>query len=239
MRARIRWVLVRAAVLLVTALAFMPAFGGGDVRAATGDRLLPNLTPLQASDLRTEVSGSQTFLRFTTTSWNDGAGALELRPGEVDTGAGKQKVLQRIYLEGGGSTDVPINTWFQYHPSHNHIHLDDYARYDLVSAADRTVVTTGNKVTFCIIDTTRMNTRLPGAPKKAQYTTCNATRQGMSVGWGDQYRYNLAGQSLDVTGLTGDFILRITVDPSGLLLETNDLDNVSERSIRLVGGRLP
>ena len=71
---------------------------------------------------------------------------------------------------------------------------------------------TGSKTTFCILDSTRISTRLPGAPKKAVYTTCGNQVQGMSVGWGDKYIWTLAGQELDITGLQA--IVAREIDPS-------------------------
>ena len=58
------------------------------------------------------------------------------------------------------------------------------------------------------------------------YVTCNADKQGMSVGWGDTYRYYLAGQAIDLTGNPdGDYELTVKFDPSNLLRETDDNDN--------------
>ena len=69
---------------------------------------------------------------------------------------------------------------------------------------------------------------LPGSPSSPQYATCNATTQGISVGWGDTYGYYLADQDIDVTGLaSGDYELWIEVDPNNRLLETDDTDNES------------
>ena len=56
--------------------------------------------------------------------------------------------------------------------------------------------------------------RLPNAPKKPNYTTCDDDMQGMDVGWGNEYGYWLAGQEIDLTGLPdGDYSLTIEVDP--------------------------
>ncbi len=86
---------------------------------------------------------------------------------------------------------------------------------------------TSSKTTFCIIDTNRIDRRLPGAPKKPNYTTCGGL-QGLDVGWGDQYGYWLAGQDIDITGLPdGDYSLTIEVDPKKRLRESNDADNTS------------
>ena len=221
---------------LALGLALTPGAGAQSVPTP----LLPNLVALQASELRTEVIGTQTSLRFTTTSWNNGAGKLELRPAGlvVENGTTKQRVNQRVF-KSDGSWEDRLAGFFDYHADHNHMHFNGYAEYRLISAEGKANDTVGAKVSFCIIDTTRMNTRLPGAPKKAQYTTCNATRQGMSVGWGDQYRYYLEGQSLETTGLPdGQYDLRITINPQHLLLEQTESDNVSTRRITLVGGRV-
>ncbi len=83
-------------------------------------------------------------------------------------------------------------------------------------------------------DTDRINHRLPGAPKRSVYRTCSSEIQGMSVGWGDTYRYYLAGQAIDVTDLPdGDYELTIEVDPKKRLLETNDADNTSTMLLRI------
>ena len=82
-----------------------------------------------------------------------------------------------------------------------------------------------------------MNTKLPGAPKQAVYNTCGASVQGMSVGWGDTYGYQLVGQEIDIIGLpNGDYRLRIELDPKNKLVETNETDNVSTIDIRLSNG---
>ncbi|TSC71531.1 MAG: lysyl oxidase 3-like, partial [Parcubacteria group bacterium Gr01-1014_48] len=113
-----------------------------------------------------------------------------------------------------------------------------YALYTLQpvaanGAADRI----GYKTTFCIMDTTRIKTKLPNAPKRAVYKTCDATVQGMSVGWGDWYRYSLGGQSIDITGLeNGDYNLKIEIDPKSLILESNENDNLSTVKIRITDG---
>ena len=150
--------------------------------AATGDELRPNLQALPASDVRLETtSDGRTLLRFSTTSTNVGAGPLELRAGQVGTD-NKQEVYQRVYREGGGWQDY-LAGQFVYHPDHGHVHFEGYARYELQpedapGASERV----GEKVTFCVMDTTRIDTRLPGAPKTAVYTTCGNQVQGLSVG---------------------------------------------------------
>jgi Lysyl oxidase/IPT/TIG domain len=191
--------------------------------------LIPNLQPLRASDmsLATNASGG-TDLRFSTTSWNSGLGPLELVAGDRDSATLRQDVFQRIYDSDGSYADYLAGT-FAYHPEHNHFHFENYAVYVLQSAtANGASDRTSSKTTFCLMDTGYVNRSLPGAPQNAVYTTCGATIQGMSVGWGDRYYYGLPGQAIDVTGLPeGDYKLSIVIDPNKRIIETNDDDNVS------------
>lgn len=185
---------------------------------------LPNLKPLPAFDIALVGTG----LNFSTTSWNSGLGPLELVPGQVDTGSGKQQVYQRVYLSDETSFD-DFAGWMQWHQSHFHFHFDGYALYTLQPVnAPGGSQRTGSKTTFCVMDTDKINGSLPGAPTNPFYSGCNTPIQGMSVGWGDKYGYWLAGQSIDFTGNPdGIYQLKIEVDPNKLLLETNENDNVS------------
>jgi hypothetical protein len=190
--------------------------------------LRPNLTPLPASNLSLNTASGTSTLRFSTTSWNNGAGPLQLEAGPVDTGSGKQQVNQRIFSSDGSSAAY-FAGWVEWHAAHNHFHFNDYALYTLQPVnAPGGSERTGSKTTFCVMDTTKINTGLPGAPGSAVYSTCGNQIQGMSVGWGDTYGYNLAGQELDFTNnADGVYRLKIEIDPKTLIRESNDNDNVS------------
>ena len=207
--------------------------------AAAATELLPNIEALPATELRLETVDGRIYLRFTTTTWNSGLGPLELVAGPVDTGSGKQQVLQRVY-SSDGSTNTFQAGWFAWHDLHGHFHFDDYAIYSL-RPVDRpeSVARQSSKTTFCVIDTDRIDHKLPGAPKRSVYNSCGTGIQGMSVGWGDAYRYYLAGQSFDITGLPdGDYILRVGADPLDRIAETDEsaADNTSEITLRLFEG---
>src|SRR5574341_202813 len=210
---------------------FVAAMSFGGSAQAQAVTMPPNLIPLPASNISlvSDTSGNTT-LRLSTTSWNNGTGPLELVAGEVVTGSDppKQKVYQRIYLSDGSSV-LNYAGSFTYHAAHNHIHFDDYALYTLQPVnAPGGSERTGSKTTFCVMDTTKINTQLPGAPSSAVYSTCGNQVQGMSVGWGDTYCAHLAGQEIDFTGNPdGIYQLKIEVDPKKLLVEANEGDNVS------------
>jgi hypothetical protein len=205
----------------------------GVVLFATGSAaqtaLPPNLKPLPASNfsLITEATGDST-LRFSTTSWNNGTGPLQLEAGSVDTGSGKQQVNQRIF-NNDGSSSLFFSGWFEWHPTHNHFHFDDYAIYELQPVnAPGGSARTGQKTTFCVMDTTKIDGSLPGAPSSAVYSTCGNRIQGMSVGWGDTYGASLPGQEIDFTdNPDGTYQLKIGVDPNKNIIESNESDNES------------
>jgi hypothetical protein len=197
--------------------------------AAAQTALPPNMVPLGAFDttLTTDAGGRST-LRFSTTSWNSGDGPLELAAGEVETGSGKLRVYQVVY-QSSGDPVLRFAGAFEYHPAHDHMHFNDYALYTLQPVdAPGGSSRTGAKTTFCLMDNTAINLKLPGAPRGGFYTDCGRDLQGISVGWGDTYGAELAGQEIDFTGnADGIYQLKIELDPRKVLVETNEDDNVS------------
>lgn len=184
--------------------------------------LWPNLKPRPAFNLflATPSTGGKE-IRFSVTSYNWGLGPLELIAGE--TGSQGQNVYQRVYNSDGTHTDYFAGT-FVWHPAHNHFHFGDYALYSLAPInAPGGSPKSGSKTTFCIMDTTKVNGSLPGAPQQAVYAVCGDKVQGMSVGWGDTYGYHLEGQSINITGNpSGDYCLTIQIDPKGKLCEADE-----------------
>lgn len=201
----------------------------GSAATQTVHDMPPNVKSLPAWNLSlvADTSGTST-LRFSTTSWNKGAGPLQLEAGPVDTGSGKQQVFQRVFLSDGSSY-LHLAGAFQWHPTHNHFHFDDYALYTLQPVnAPGGSLRTGSKTTFCVMDTDKVDGALPGAPSQPVYSSCGQSVQGMSVGWGDTYGSHLPGQEIDFTGnADGLYQLKIEVDPKKLLVEGDKSDNVS------------
>jgi len=200
-------------------------------RGAQAAEWWPDLQAFPAYSLVVTTSTSgQKLLRFSTRTWNSGDGALELRA-KTDVNG---HVDQRIYNSAGGYQDYFAGT-FTFHPEHNHFHFDDYALYTLQPVnAPGGSARTGSKMTFCIMDTNVINSSLPRAPQQAVYSTCGSTVQGMSVGWADTYGYQLAGQSIDITGLpSGDYALSIEADFKNRIRELNESNNTSCMLVRL------
>lgn len=196
--------------------------------------MLPNLRAFTVRDI---AMLDPDKVKFSATSWNAGYAKLVLvaRTPVTDpnTGQTKQPVDQRISCTGGGYYDRPAGS-AEYHPSHNHVHYDDYANYILEEdIANPQNPRQGTKTTFCIMDTTITNTQLSGASASAFFSQCatqdpNFNTQGMSVGWGDTYGSNLPGQNLFIGDLPqGLYRLRHVFDPKNRIKETAEDDNES------------
>ena len=217
----------------------LPAFGA----CPTGTtELRPNVRALPPHDI---AMLNATSMKFSATSWNAGKGKLELVPRNPftdGTGTTKQPVDQKIYCSDGSSYLRPAGN-AEYHPTHNHVHFNDYANYILEEdTASPQNPRKGTKTTFCIMDTTGVNTQLNRASASGAFAWCptqdpDFNTQGMSVGWGDTYHSSLSGQSIAIGDLApGMYRLRHVFDPKSLLRETNEGDNESCRKIEIGDG---
>jgi hypothetical protein len=206
--------------------------------------LRPNIRALPPSGIAMRDANN---MQFNTTSWNSGGGRLELVAknlvNDPATSQTKQQVDQRIYCSGGAFYDRSAGT-AEYHPAHNHVHYNDYANYilEFADTSNPQSPRQGTKTTFCIMDTTGVNTQLAGASPAAVFDWCptqdpSFNTQGMSIGWGDTYGASLAGQSLYIADLTpGIYRLRHVFDPKNKLLESSDGDNESCKLVEIGDG---
>lgn len=97
---------------------------------------------------------------------------------------------------------------------HDHPHFEDFALYELLDA-DGNVVVVSHKEGFCVRDEACSN---------ATFTCSN---QGLSVGCSDIYGSDLGCQYLEITGIpSGDYTVRVTVDPSNRIEELDETNNM-------------
>lgn len=204
--------------------------------------LYPNLKTLPPKDLKFDrefINGLNHYvLRFSNTAWNTGEGPLELR-GETISSQ-RTKVYQRIYDDSGGSTEQLVGE-FVFHPTHNHWHFENFAEYEIWTkpeydswiASGRVkgqAQKKGSKTTFCIMDTALVQS-LAGSPSSPQFSSCGQILQGLSVGWGDTYRYSLPEQWIDLGTSRlpdGQYVLRSVVDPKFTLTEASSNQDLRE-----------
>jgi hypothetical protein len=152
---------------------------------------------------------------------------------------------QRIFDSAGGSRDVPTAASMYFGgDGHNHWHLRDLEDFELVRLDNGKLVGTGAKHGFCFFDNYRY-----GSSEPAFYTTSSGscgggpsatkTLMGLSVGWGDIYRWSLPDQYIDITGLTsGRYRLYAEADPAHWFQESANSNNLSWIDIQLKGTKV-
>ena len=199
---------------------------------------------------------AHTCLRFDQVLGNIGKGALDIRfnqpSGVPPVDDQEVPTTQRIYRSNGTFSDVPAGN-VHWHAIHQHYHFDGFAQSNLWRIDSRgrragnAPIATGNKVSFCIattnIDPDYWGRRAFGADAYPApdclepYSTSGGLdhfKQGMSVGWTDEYNWFLPGQYVEVTGVpSGDYILDTTVDPTDRLIESDRTNNCGAVRIRL------
>jgi hypothetical protein len=240
---------------LVLSVALLPALPSGATAEAALENpcaapraarlLCPNLRIGRPSGLYAQAVGSHVLLRATSDVRSRGRGPMELH-GRRD-GWHSMRVNQRIYRVGGGHltlrtqarlhfTDVGAYFGGSYWKVHQ------LARFELRrvrrDGSMGPVLRTSPKLNYCLRDLERTR---PGrrSPPRRHYPGCdqNPYRDrvtlGTSVGWSDIYPADYSKQWIDVAGLRGCFAYTMTVDPKGLLFESNERDNSSRVLVRL------
>jgi hypothetical protein len=210
------------------------------------------------------------LLRISVSTPNIGHGPLEVRTTDkyicgTDTITGtapttcpntglppKQLVVQRVYSKNGNVMnyiDRDAGT-MTYHPSHGHMHVDDWGRYSLrTQTSDPNplnwpIVGTGAKLAFCLMDygscstynghcvdgagNTLLNSNFPNYGLGGGAYNCSPVVQGISSGYTDIYYQSLDGMYIDVPPGTcnGDYYIVVQLDPYNYFLEENENNNI-------------
>ena len=179
----------------------------------------------------------------------------------------KQVVQQRIYHKNGNTMtyyDRNAGT-MTYHPSHGHMHVDDWGIYTLRTATANPdpltwpILGNGAKLAFCLMDygtcttysghcvdsanNTLLNGNFPNFGLGGGGFNCSPTVQGISSGYCDIYYQSLDGMWINVPpGLcNGQYWVVVQIDPHNNFLESNENNNVIAVPITLTQqtGSLP
>jgi hypothetical protein len=226
-----------ALALALFAIAMGPAAA---VRAGQSPEKLPDLAMLPPFDFRIEGDGGQRLLRFSTVQVNVGPGRFRILGHASDGTANPGDILsvvQWIKHEDGTWSQRPTDarmSW-SFDDGHDHWHLIDFQKFKLVSL-ESDVLGNVAKTGFCSFDSYPYT-----SPKQAFYTSerdiCQTNSDGRvlmgtSRGWGDIYRWSIAFQWIDITGLpNGDYKLRVVVDPPvGSVGQFRESENSNNRA---------
>jgi hypothetical protein len=207
--------------------------------------LCPDLRIGTPSEMYVSTDDGRTLLHATSDVESRGRGPMELRG--VRDGPKRMRVLQRVYKKGGGHITLRTDASLRFTDVGGYFGGSYWKVHQLARFELRRVLSGGGlgaalrvspKHNYCLRDLERTR---PGrhSPLAAHYPACNQDPHierdvlGTSVGWSDIYPADYDKQYIDVTGLRGCFVFRMTVDPKNRLFESDDRDNSSQRRVRL------
>ncbi|XP_041647550.1 lysyl oxidase-like 5a [Cheilinus undulatus] len=123
----------------------------------------------------------------------------------------------------------PRHEW-EWHSCHQHYHsMEAFSNYDLLDVSTEEKVAEGHKASFCLEDTSCD----PGTRRRF---ACTAHTQGLGPGCYDTYHANIDCQWIDITDVPpGNYILKVTVNPSQLVQESDFSNNEVRCDIRYTG----
>ncbi|XP_073480782.1 protein-lysine 6-oxidase isoform X3 [Aquarana catesbeiana] len=146
-----------------------------------------------------------------------------------------QRVLLRFpqRVKNQGTADFlpsrPRYSW-EWHSCHQHYHsMDEFSHYDLLDASSHRRVAEGHKASFCLEDT---------SCDYGYYRrfACTAHTQGLSPGCYDTYNADIDCQWIDITDVKpGNYILKVSVNPSYLVPESDYSNNIVRCDLRYTG----
>ena len=195
--------------------------------------------PLEIRAQAIYVCGTDTFYGSAPTSCTDGS-------------APKQLIKQRVYHK----TDSVMSYYdrdagtMTYHPTHGHMHVDNWGVFTLRTATtdpnplNWPIVGNGAKLAFCLMDygscstynghcvdsagATLTNGNFPNFGLGGGSYSCSPTFQGISSGWTDIYYQSLDGMWIDIPPgvCNGQYYIVAQIDPLNYFLESKENNNI-------------
>lgn len=234
---------VLAAALALVLVAVAASAGSGDEPAA----ILPDLTVQPPDDVNVRRVGGRFQLGFESAADNAGEGPLTVHGRRLRPDARTMAATQLVEHVDGSVSRHALAARLRYVRSadHSHWHYLGFMRYTLRNPRTGRAVARDRKTGFCLgdryqTDSERDDALPPEAPRyrdsdcgKGQ-PRATSVEEGISAGWGDDYRAYLEGQSIDITRLrAGRYLLVHKVEPDRTLRELSHTNNASSALIRI------
>ncbi|KAK1174499.1 protein-lysine 6-oxidase-like [Acipenser oxyrinchus oxyrinchus] len=123
----------------------------------------------------------------------------------------------------------PRYAW-EWHSCHQHYHsMDEFSHYDFLEANSQRRVAEGHKASFCLEDSSC------DYGYRRRYA-CTSHTQGLSPGCYDTYNADIDCQWIDITDVKpGNYVLKVSVNPSYQVPESDYSNNVVRCDIRYTG----
>lgn len=204
--------------------------------------LLPDLLQELPQDLSVQRVRGRQLLGFRSSVQNVGDGPLIITGARPNRATRDMQAAQWVLGTGGALRRVPGIGFLRYvaSPDHSHWHFLPFERYELRAEPTGARVLRDRKSGFCLGDRYRVEPRpVNAAPAPVYASRCGLNRhrllqirEGISVGWADDYDAYLDSQHIDVTDVpVGRYLLVHTVNPSGRIVERSHANN--QASVRI------
>jgi hypothetical protein len=212
-------------------------------------------------------AAARNCLRLTSGPINVGSGPFDMRfdlAGDLLAGKAKPQptnltntvtgpMQQAVHYSDGSAVLRPAGQ-YSFHTTHGHFHTDNILTYELYSVVDAAKGTlhaegVGTKSGFCPADQLfgqwrSFTQRAPGTFGEGDSATggnCFSPSKGglgLTVGWGDVYRWQRPGQFVEFPGTDGLYVVRTVVDKANNIVEENENDNTSYAYLRITGEKI-
>jgi glucose/arabinose dehydrogenase len=243
----LKTVLIRRVLPVLLAIAVCTTalvFAGRAISAATGAERLPDLVQVTPTDLVITHVGASYRLGFTSAVSNLGDGPLIINGHRTGRDVGTMAADQVVERDGAPAEVVPGTGALRYvvSPDHRHWHLLGFDRYELRRAGQTAAVVRDQKTGFCLGDRYATLERPAAAtPTPAYRSQCGlgepqllGVHEGISVGYGDDYKANLEGQYLRLDGLpAGRYVLVHEANADHRLRELDYTNNAASLLLEL------
>ena len=203
--------------------------------------------PLSCTADEIATAGAHRCLRFSFGLGNAGDGNFDVRFAFAkDQATGAPPLMIQCVQLADGTLMAHEAGEYRFHDTHAHFHYEDVVHHELAKVDPNTgqeqsagdgVKTGYSPADQSIAEWDRFVQAPSGTSGDAGdcYPGGSSNRIGLSIGWGDTYRWQRPGNYVEFGDNTdGWYIVRTTADPLNHVLESNESDNTSYAYVRVI-----